>query len=130
MAKWRQYMEEIERRTGQRVKAAATHVQDEIIASFGDSGIAGATKAQRRANPSRPGEPPHRDTSHLAQSIDYELTDGGLGAKVGSTNVEYSVYLELGTSKMAPRPYLRPALDRSRAEIKRILTKPMPPQIV
>lgn len=40
-------------------------------------------------------------------------------AIVGS-NVEYAPFVEMGTSKMTARPYLRPALEACRNEIKRI----------
>jgi predicted house-cleaning noncanonical NTP pyrophosphatase (MazG superfamily) len=41
---------------------------------------------------------------------------GGGTAFVG-TAVEYSVYVEYGTSKMDPRPYFRPALAEARGNI-------------
>lgn len=37
----------------------------------------------------------------------------GLAVEIGS-NVEYARYVELGTSRMAARPYLVPALDAAR----------------
>jgi len=37
----------------------------------------------------------------------------GLAVEIGS-NVEYAAYVELGTSKMAARPFLVPALDAAR----------------
>lgn len=40
-------------------------------------------------------------------------------AVVGS-NVEYAPFVEMGTSKMTARPFLRPALEACRNEIKRI----------
>ncbi len=33
------------------------------------------------------------------------------------TNVDYGVFLELGTSRMAPRPFLRPAFEKYRASV-------------
>lgn len=62
--------------------------------------------------PSSPGQPPAVDTGRLRASITHEVgrDSGGLVAKVG-TNVTYAAHLELGTSKMAARPFLRPALN-------------------
>ena len=62
--------------------------------------------------PSSPGEPPNQDTGHLAQNIEAVRT-GELSAEVQS-NAEYGLALELGTSKMAERPYMRPATARKR----------------
>lgn len=35
------------------------------------------------------------------------------------TNVEYAPFIELGTSKMGAKPYLRPAVEQSKDKIKR-----------
>ena len=53
------------------------------------------------------------DTGALRNSISTEVT-GGTGdvtAVVGPT-VEYGGYVELGTSRMGPQPYLAPAFDQ------------------
>lgn len=69
--------------------------------------------------PSAPGEPPHTQTRRLWQSITHEVK--GQVLRVG-TNVKYARYLELGTERMpGGRPFLRPALDRARNDIVRIL---------
>jgi len=61
--------------------------------------------------PSVPGSGPAVRTGRLRSSITWQVfADGeGLYADIGS-NVEYAGYVELGTERMAPRPYLRPAL--------------------
>lgn len=61
---------------------------------------------------SAPGEPPAVDTGLLRASIRHEVVDEPEGptAYVGS-DVKYAEYLSLGTRKMAPRPFLQPALD-------------------
>lgn len=65
--------------------------------------------------PSKPGQPPRVDTGRLRASITHEVHEGFLTvtARVG-TNVKYAIFLEFGTSKMAARPFLRPALDAVR----------------
>ena len=47
------------------------------------------------------------DTGRLRNSISWAVLDDSV--YIG-TNVEYAPYVELGTSKMAARPYLRPAV--------------------
>lgn len=72
--------------------------------------------------PSRPGQPPHVLTGRLRQSITHDVRrDGSTFIGRVGTNVEYARHLELGTRKMAPRPYLRPALLRERKRLADIL---------
>jgi HK97 gp10 family phage protein len=64
---------------------------------------------------SAPGQPPAIDTGNLINSIrveDVTPTEATLG--VGA---EYGEYLEFGTSRMAARPFLRPAMDENENEI-------------
>lgn len=70
--------------------------------------------------PSRPGEPPKNDTGHLASGIIVEEIDD-LTARVVST-ADYGAALELGTSKMAERPYMRPAAKKNTAKGKAAMT--------
>jgi HK97 gp10 family phage protein len=93
-----------------------------------------ATKGQRGklvygAFASRPGNPPHKQTGRLQGSITWELSrrglfGRGLMARVG-TNLTYGRYLELGTRKMRPRPWLRRSINEVKPQIKMILTRPM-----
>ena len=46
----------------------------------------------------------------------------GMSAEVG-TNVEYAIYQEFGTYKMAAHPYLIPAMEESEAEVCDIVKK-------
>lgn len=57
-------------------------------------------------------------TGTLKRSITHNFLDEHT-AIVGS-NVEYAPFVELGTSKMAARPYLRPALHKNLGAIKRL----------
>lgn len=63
---------------------------------------------------SAPGDPFASDTGTLIRGIETQEVNGGLGVLVG-TNVEYGPYLEFGTSKIAARPWLRPAYERNKA---------------
>jgi HK97 gp10 family phage protein len=58
------------------------------------------------------------DTGNLRGSITHVVeTDH---AKVG-TNVEYSIWVEAGTSKMAAQPYLRPGLDNNKRKVEQYM---------
>lgn len=79
---------------------------------------AGPTKMNPDRPASQPGEPPHKRTGTLARSLDSETyrKGGQFFGRMG-TNLLYGRFLELGTQRMAPRPYLRPALDVNRKRI-------------
>lgn len=65
---------------------------------------------------SAPGEAPASDTGRLVQSARSEYEPADLsGEAIWST--DYAEALEFGTSKMAPRPYARPALANKKDEI-------------
>lgn len=51
------------------------------------------------------------DTGALRNSISHSITGGGMSADIGPT-VSYAPYLEYGTSRMAPQPYMMPAADK------------------
>lgn len=92
---------------------------------------------------SKPGDPPAVDTGRLRASITVNypggltrarITDPAVTSKpsdgvavpqktqgdnvvVVGTNVKYGYYLEIGTSRMAPRPFLRTALEDNKHKI-------------
>ena len=49
-------------------------------------------------------------TGATRRSITLNITDGGLTARV-KPGTHYSVYVEYGTYKMTPQPFVRPALN-------------------
>lgn len=68
---------------------------------------------------SEPGHGPAARTGRLRASIRWHLPgsdDRGMFVDVGS-NVVYAPFVEQGTSRMAARPYLRPALEAARGNI-------------
>jgi HK97 gp10 family phage protein len=107
----------IEREMRQRIKECCVLVK-----------YKGVTKRVRKgkliygANPSKPGEPPHKQKGRLHGSVAF--TVDGLIGRVG-TNVLYGKFLELGTRRMAARPWLRRALKEKESEIKTILSTPI-----
>ena len=71
---------------------------------------------------SQPGEPPAVDTGFLRNSI---VVDEPVTPELAtiSAGAEYAEYLEFGTTKMAARPYMRPAIDQNEGEILNAVEK-------
>jgi HK97 gp10 family phage protein len=51
------------------------------------------------------------DTGNLKNSIGVDFDADGLGFEAGPT-ANYGHFVEWGTSRMSPRPYMRPAFDK------------------
>lgn len=60
------------------------------------------------------------DTGRLRNSITYEVNESEMDVEIGS-EVEYAVFQELGTRKMAAHPFLKPAVINHTSEYKQIL---------
>lgn len=93
---------------------AAQSMLGEIVTSFG-TGAPGRlyARGQRFHTASAPGSPPAVDYEALRGSmrvervrlLEYKIQDG----------VEYGLWLEYGTAKMAARPFVMPVVERWRA---------------
>ena len=59
------------------------------------------------------------DTGRLRNSITHQRYDEH--TEVVGTNVEYAPFVELGTHRMAAKPFLRPAAEGHTSEYKAIL---------
>ena len=59
------------------------------------------------------------DTGRLRNSITNAVALNEQAVYIG-TNVEYAAYVELGTSRMKPRPYLKPAATEHSDEYKKL----------
>lgn len=66
--------------------------------------------------PSKPGEPPNRDTGTLQAG--FETRQTGPTSAEFSSNAPYARALEFGTSKMAARPHIRTARDSKEKQIR------------
>lgn len=75
-----------------------------------------------RHRASAPGEAPAKDLGFLAKSVTHQVTQAegafylDIGPSLQSGRSEIAAMLEFGTSKMAPRPSWRPALEAVAAE--------------
>ena len=66
---------------------------------------------------SAPGQPPARDYGYLANSI-HTLAEAQPHTVYVLIDDEVAVYLEHGTVHMAPRPFVAPAVEKSRKRLK------------
>lgn len=109
----------MEREIGKALFAGADIIRTEAQISI----TAGSASGKQHV-PSAPGQPPNQDTGVLAGNIETELRFDGRGpvAEV-SSNAPYSAPLEFGTSKMAARPFMAPAGDAKRAEVRRLVER-------
>lgn len=114
----RRIAEDLRTELKEAVAAGAGVVRDTAVGSMGTpkSGrlvMRGA--ALHRA--SAAGEPPAVETGRLQASVRAQVDLDGLGAEVG-TALDYGALLEFGTRKIAARPWLFPAFERRRKEIR------------
>lgn len=80
----------------------------------------GTGRTYGRHQASAPGEPPATDTGALLNNWPEPTGKRtAKGASVeGGPGQEYAKHLELGTSKTAARPFMRPALDDNKKKIE------------
>lgn len=71
--------------------------------------------------PSSPGDPPNRDTGQLDSSLVTQVS-GPLSVTV-TANAPYAASLEFGTSKMAERPFMRPAIEKKTKAMVDLIAK-------
>ena len=111
------------------------------------TGKRGSFKGSDFHRASRPGKPPARDMGILANSVTFTVLQGikpgsrdiigvndltivgrvgpdiaKIKAQAPRTDPDYGFWLEVGTRTIAKRPWLRPALKKSRRKIKRLFT--------
>lgn len=73
---------------------------------------------------SLPGDYPNVLTGALRNSLFWDLQRGKLTARFGvKGGLEYARYLEYGTSKMAPRPFIRPSYDKHYKDVAPSVSK-------
>lgn len=114
---------EVRDEVSKAVIGTAMELRGDVVKSIQRGAKTG--RVYRKYSPSRihqasaPGQAPASDTGRLANSITFERVND-LTASVGSV-LAYATYLEYGTSRIAPRPVFRPAVDRIRDKFNRRL---------
>lgn len=111
LARLRAIDKNVETGTVQLLLELGELVRQEAMFSIRDGTIRGAGHI-----PSLPGDPPKGDTGRLELGIDVELRASDKTVNVIS-RAPYSAALEFGTSRIAPRPFLRPALQKHRSRL-------------
>ena len=71
---------------------------------------------------SSPGSPPNLDSQRLHDSLYGEVDEAGLRSRVGSTE-EHAPHLEIGTDRMAARPFLSRSAIEAADDTARELAK-------
>lgn len=95
---------------GKALFVAGNRIQTTAQRSITEGSVSG-----RGHVPSSPGQPPNADTHGLDRQIETEQV-GPLKVRVTS-NALYSGFLEFGTSRMAARPFMKPAAEKERAAV-------------
>lgn len=111
LARLRKLEKDTTRFVGKALFAGGESIQVEAQLSITQGAVSGKNHV-----PSKPGEPPNQDTGRLGDNIE-TVQKGPLLVEVSSNARPYAAYMEFGTSKVAARPYLRPARDKKRAEV-------------
>lgn len=112
--KSRKVLDQYEKQVERIILKGANDVRNTAVKNINAHGSSGRTYGRHTA--SAPYAYPNTDTGYLANNIFVVIDNDGLGADVES-RAEYSDYLEFGTSKMLPRPFMQPALEENRRAI-------------
>lgn len=118
-----EYLNNLKKTTGDNLEKAAIHLKDKIKNNINRSQETRGTGHLKRGNdPSAEGDFPKKVVGFLQRSIAHEMASDRSTGYVG-TGLEIGRYLELGTSKMAARPYLRSTLDFEAATLAKIISQ-------
>lgn len=104
---------DLEEQAGKLVRAIAEHGKEDIKANYTTDHV-----------PSAPGEPPAVRTGALRRSTVTE-TQNALRTGIAKILIGeyYAEFLEFGTERIAPRPFVRPAVERLVGEVANIAEK-------
>ena len=112
------YREGVHEKETKFVTVACAEIERQAKTLMSDTAVdMEKTYGKRGHHPSLPGNAPAPDTGTLMRSITHEVREenGEVIGIVGSTlrNPDYPKFLEFGTSKMKPRPWLSTAIEKS-----------------
>lgn len=99
--------------------ARALYAGGQLIEVEAERSITAGSISGKGHIPSRPGEPPNADTRSLDLNIETEI--GGPALVTVTSKAPYSAFLEYGTSRMAARPFMRPATEKNRAKVVKLV---------
>ena len=130
----RQFLVRMKKRLGTNAQAkvkrsmgkSANLVRNEAVQSIIQNARTGPVVTRRgiRMNISAAGDPPASDTGFLASQISSEVkTRGSEVIGIVTSAAPYSAPLEFGTTNMAERPFLQPALRKSKDKIEAIFKR-------
>jgi hypothetical protein len=108
------------------IKAASWERIVRVVVFFHTEVLAVLNKSNPRpyVTPSLPGEPPRKRTGWLQRNVRYELAKGKQVGRIGITpNAKYGLYLEIGTKRMKPRPWLLATLTRLLPQLRAMAEK-------
>lgn len=93
-----------------------TEIKNSIISTTNKSG-----EYIDNIKKSNPGEPPANRTGTLVRSISYGVK-GERELEIGA-KVNYGKFLEHGTEKMEPRPFIEPVVKKNNTKMKQTMSK-------
>lgn len=125
MSGYDDYLEQLKAKLSKNLDKAGRHLRNEIRKELNRSQPYERTKGAKGIyytglDPSLPGEPPKKIRGDLQRSIAVDKPDP-LTVKVGS-NLDRAYWLEVGTHKMAARPFFRSTLAKEIENLARIIT--------
>lgn len=92
--------------------------EDIVLRALGVAGVNNAIDEVNKLVYDTPQSPNYKRTGYLRQSINHVEQDDS--ALIGA-GAKYAKYVELGTSKMKPRPFLRNAILNHVGEYQKII---------
>lgn len=115
-----------ENKVEQIIAAGGNMVRNEAVESINNHRSSGVTyekyNPRRTHTASTAGNPPNTDTGYLASNIHLVVDGDRMGCSVES-RADYSESLEFGTSTMAARPFMQPALESQRPKIRTLFAR-------